>query len=611
MRRKVREIVGGTWGLKGFLLLLSALFIFVATPMPAHAQSNASPVFPTDIYTRSIAENSATFRSLGEPLQATDPDVGDTVTYSLLSGDMWLFNIQEATGQLEILEPLNYEMRSSYWVTVRATDSGGLYDTVYVNITVSNVDEAGQVIVSPTLKSTRAVLNAFLIDPDGRFSHVSWQWAASPDQVNWTDIPGARSAYYVPRLEDLPQFLKARATYSDGQGPGKVAESVFDTEMFSRRNNNPPEFPLFESGVRTLRGDAGSGEEVGLPLLAADLDRDLLTYVLSGEASLLFDIGLHSGQLKTRNSLYHQSDGRYFGVVHVVDGKGGSASKGVRIDVGNIFATVPLPAQATAPLEEEPALVTEPLTSEEKALNPDPTKTASVSFRSDWPQSSVTFPHQPSTVVSINESRNTSAQSLQEMLDSAPFSRSSETRVVTTLAPEASDEPVAWLAGFSPSPPLDPTGGAVTGIGSSSSGGVGPAGIDSSSGGVGPAGIGSSSDGVGPAGIGSSSSGGVGPAGIGSSSSGGVGSAGTDDSGWFGFGSLFFWAVLFFLSTLLASGVLAMWLRSRRVREREITLPPPTIGPYRRIAPLPIRYSQANDDTGPRVGTVRDGIPNE
>ena len=51
------------------------------------------------------------------------------------------FDIDTATGQLMTKEALDYETKVSYSVTVTASDSGGLSDSIDVTITVTNVDE--------------------------------------------------------------------------------------------------------------------------------------------------------------------------------------------------------------------------------------------------------------------------------------------------------------------------------------------------------------------------------------------------------------------------------------------------------------------------------------
>jgi VCBS repeat-containing protein len=92
---------------------------------------------PTDISldNSSIAENQPSGTSVGD-FSTTDPDTGDTFTYSLVSGDAW-FTI--AGSQLRTAASFDYETQNLYSIRVRTTDSGMLhYEEVFI-ITVTNV----------------------------------------------------------------------------------------------------------------------------------------------------------------------------------------------------------------------------------------------------------------------------------------------------------------------------------------------------------------------------------------------------------------------------------------------------------------------------------------
>ena len=117
-----------------------------------------------------------------------DPDVGQSVTYSIVSGNtLNAFQIDANTGQITVKTPaaLNYEQSTIVWnLVVRATDNGSpsQFDEVPVVINLTNVNEA-PVWSGPTEFSFEEFsprwtmigkLNA--TDPDGdslRYSFVS------------------------------------------------------------------------------------------------------------------------------------------------------------------------------------------------------------------------------------------------------------------------------------------------------------------------------------------------------------------------------------------------------------------------------------------------------
>ena len=125
---------------------------------------NTPPQFPaSETGQRSIDENSSRNSNIGVPVAATDPE-NNSLTYTLTGTDAESFSIVSSTGQLRVKEPLDYEVKSSYSVTIEVTDrrdstgssSEYIDDTQVVTITVENVDEDGEVTLSsPTRTGLR------------------------------------------------------------------------------------------------------------------------------------------------------------------------------------------------------------------------------------------------------------------------------------------------------------------------------------------------------------------------------------------------------------------------------------------------------------------------
>jgi formylglycine-generating enzyme required for sulfatase activity/mRNA-degrading endonuclease HigB of HigAB toxin-antitoxin module len=105
---------------------------------------------PTDIALSgtSIAENAGANAVVGT-LSTTDPDAGNTFTYTLVSGtgdtDNAAFNI--SGSQLRATASLDFETKSSYSVRVRSTDQGGLFTEKQFTITVTDIVEMAFVTV--------------------------------------------------------------------------------------------------------------------------------------------------------------------------------------------------------------------------------------------------------------------------------------------------------------------------------------------------------------------------------------------------------------------------------------------------------------------------------
>ena len=105
---------------------------------------NEAPMFETDMATREVAENTAAGMNVGAPVTATDADTDDTLTYALSGDDAMYFSIDTSTGQIMVGMDtmLDHEAeKSTYMVTVTATDSESLTDTIDVTINVTDVEE--------------------------------------------------------------------------------------------------------------------------------------------------------------------------------------------------------------------------------------------------------------------------------------------------------------------------------------------------------------------------------------------------------------------------------------------------------------------------------------
>lgn len=111
----------------------------------------------------SVAENATTGTVVGT-VAGTDPDTGDTTTYSLTDTAAGRFAIDATTGQLTVADGslLNYESAASHTVAVRVTDSGGLsYDKTFT-IQVSNVHEAQTVPLESSTLDEGLVSSLFI-----------------------------------------------------------------------------------------------------------------------------------------------------------------------------------------------------------------------------------------------------------------------------------------------------------------------------------------------------------------------------------------------------------------------------------------------------------------
>ena len=75
------------------------------------------------------------------PVEASDPDAGDSLTYTLRVTDLASFDIDTSTGQLKTKAALDFEGgTTSYSVTVTASDTDAATDDATIDVTITVTD---------------------------------------------------------------------------------------------------------------------------------------------------------------------------------------------------------------------------------------------------------------------------------------------------------------------------------------------------------------------------------------------------------------------------------------------------------------------------------------
>ena len=268
--------------------------------------------------TPSYEENSS---SAVATYSATDPE-RDTITWTV-GNDFWV----SQRGQLYFRSPPSFEDQTSYQATVEATDEDGLSDSIAVTVTVTDIEEAGSVKLSPPRGwlDQQTPFSAVLADDDGQIMSTTWQWARSSNRSSWTDVPGATFDTYAVgqgNVEEYNHYLRATASYSDRRGSNKTASGVLPGRIgdLVPATNAQPQFAE-DSVTRSVSQGTAAGRAIGAPVQAVDPDGgDILSYSLNGPDADDFDIDTVTGQLRTRAVLDRGVKDTYEVTVSVHDG---------------------------------------------------------------------------------------------------------------------------------------------------------------------------------------------------------------------------------------------------------------------------------------------------
>ena len=305
-------------------------------PVPSE---NRRPRFPdAEEGERTVQENTRAGTNIGAPVAAVDPE-SNRLTYTLTGTDAAAFTIVATTGQIRVKDALDFETKDSYSVTVNVHDgrdgagatSTDIDNTQDVTITVENVDEPGTVTLSSVTETiqARVEVTAVLSDDDVA-TGVTWQWSHSPNgRTDWANISGATDSAYTPLDDHEGRFIRATASYTDGHRSNKTAHGVSPRRVEEPPPvNSAPAFPSTENGQRDVPEDASSGDTIGAPVAATDLNagnadvNDPLAYSLTGTDADTFTIDAGTGQLALAQNVELDFEGTrsYRVTVEVTDG---------------------------------------------------------------------------------------------------------------------------------------------------------------------------------------------------------------------------------------------------------------------------------------------------
>ena len=265
--------------------------------------ANVAPEFASATTSRTVAENTAAGEDIGNPVAASDAN-GDTLTYALGGTDTASFAIDSDTGQLMTLAALDYETKASYSVTVTASDSGGLSDSIDVTVTVTNVDEApvitGDAAPNYAENGTGPVAAYLATDPES----ATITWTLEGDDAGDFDISSSGVLTFksspdheTPADADTDNVYMVTVVASDG--------TYSDTHDVTVTVTNVDEAPPVITGDAAPNyAENGTGPVAAY--LATDPESATITWTLEGDDAGDFDIS-SSGVLTFKSSPDHET----------------------------------------------------------------------------------------------------------------------------------------------------------------------------------------------------------------------------------------------------------------------------------------------------------------
>ena len=149
-----------------------------------------APSFDEARYTFEVAEDAATASSVGT-VSATDPDAGDTLTYSITSGNAGSnFSIGSSTGEVTVAGTLDPDVLAFYVLTIEARDGSGGTATATVEVTLILSDCSNGTVVPRPNQNPKLVRDCSLLlaAKDTLAGTASLNWGANLAMTRWQGV---------------------------------------------------------------------------------------------------------------------------------------------------------------------------------------------------------------------------------------------------------------------------------------------------------------------------------------------------------------------------------------------------------------------------------------
>ena len=284
---------------------------------------NEAPTFSASQATRSVAENTGSGQDVGAPVEASDPDDGDSLTYVLGGNDASVFGIDSSTGQILTYDPLDYEIDNSYTVTVIARDYANATSSITVVISITNANdqphfpaaEIGQRSVEENQANVNIGAPVEATDQDG--DTLTYE-LTSGDTSSFTINSSTGQLRTVGALDSDTQ-----ATYSvtvsvrdnkDDQGGRDTAEDDSITVAITVTDVN--ETPVVTGSTTPEFAENGQGPVATYD--DGDPEQGSITWSLSGADAA--DMDISGGVLTFNNPPDHEAEDTYNVTVQAFDG---------------------------------------------------------------------------------------------------------------------------------------------------------------------------------------------------------------------------------------------------------------------------------------------------
>ncbi|MFY0608667.1 MAG: cadherin repeat domain-containing protein, partial [Cyclobacteriaceae bacterium] len=275
---------------------------------------------------------------------ATD---ASALTYSLSGTDAGSFGINSTTGDLTILSSPDFETKSSYAVTITATDALGNFVDLNLTVNVNDLDE-----IAPAFTSAASVAIDENIASGIIYTAVATDASALTYSISGTD---AGSFLINGTTGDLtilssPDF-ETKSSYAVTITATDALSNFADLNLTVNVNDLDENAPVFTSATtETIDENIASSTVI---YTAAATDAGTITYSLSGTDETAFTLNASTGDLSINASPDFETQASYEVVITATDDASNTADLTLTITVTDLDENAPVFTSATSETIDE------------------------------------------------------------------------------------------------------------------------------------------------------------------------------------------------------------------------------------------------------------------
>ena len=248
--------------------------------------------------------------------QASDVDVGDTLSYSISGTDYQIFTIDSSSGELSFNTSPDYENPSddgknnTYDLTISATDSMAKQAHQSLTIAVNDLNDNSPSFdpashsFSVAENTSGTIYTAQATDADASDS-LSYSFSGTDSSLFTLDSSSGELSFINSPDFEIPEDQGSDNTYaldiiaSDGSNSATLALSIEVTNL----NDNAPAFAADPGSIDVNENATGIIHSAS----ASDADGDTFSYSLGGADAGHFDLDTSSGELSLASALDFES----------------------------------------------------------------------------------------------------------------------------------------------------------------------------------------------------------------------------------------------------------------------------------------------------------------